>query len=494
MTMKTKTKTEFIPRTPVVTVLGHVDHGKTTLLDTIRKTRVAAKEHGGITQHIGAYQIDINPTNKKVGYKKITFIDTPGHEAFAKMRIRGAQVADLAILVVAGNDGIKPQTVESINHIKAANIPCIVAINKIDLPDINIENIKKQLTKSGLKLEEYGGETPIVPISAMNNKGIDKLIEMILLLSEFNQIQDKNPDRLQAVVIESYISKHLGPVATIILQSGKLKTGQDVICDNQKFRIRAIYDWNNNTLQEIYAGDPGLILGWKYLSKVGSSLYDANQVAITLPQPNKITKIEETIPLSIPPEKSITEEKIKLLLKADTTGTLEAITTGLKHNLEIILSQVGAISESDILLARTTKALVIGFGLKIPENVLKLAQTEKVIIKNYSIIYKLFEEIEEVVDAVKKGNLIDILGEAKVIALFPYDDETVAGVKVISGRIARGDQIKIMRQDNEIGRTRVKSLKHFKEEVNRAEQGDEAGVLFAKKLDILTSDSIIAIG
>ena len=489
-----KHTSNFTPRPPIVTVLGHVDHGKTSLLDQIRKTDVAAKEFGGITQHIGAYQVEVNPKGEQSSRsrRKITFIDTPGHEAFAKMRSRGAKVADIAILVIAGNDGIMPQTLESIQHIKAANIPSIVAINKIDLPDINIDKIKKQLVKTGLSLEEYGGETPVLPISAKTGQGIDKLLEMILLLSELNQVkQDTNI--FEAVVIESILSKNKGIVASIVIRNGSLKLGDEVICENQEFRIRAFYDSRGNKLNMVKAGDPAEILGWKKIPSVGSSLYVKSQISLTKPAITQI--LPPTIKsITTPQEKSLEEEKIKLILKADTVGTLEAITAGLGNNIEIILKGVGNISESDILLAKTTKAIVVGFHQKPSDTVVKLATSEKVIIKYYNIIYELFDEITEVVDALKKGNLVTILGEAKIIALFPVKNEKIAGVKVITGRIARGDQIKVMRKDQEIGRAKIKSLHHLKEDITKAEQGMEAGLLLSQNIDFLTGDSIISIG
>ncbi len=515
--MPTKTDTQSVLlRPPIVTILGHVDHGKTTLLDYIRKTSVAAREYGGITQHIGAYQTEVvlpqQEKNGKSQSKEITFIDTPGHETFSKMRSRGAKVADIAVLVIAGNDGVMPQTIESIEHIKSAGIPCLVAINKVDLPDINLDKVKKQLTKAGLKLEEYGGDIPIVPLSAKSGQGVPKLLEMILLLAELNQITDTSSQPFKAVVIESVLSKNRGPVATVVVRSGKLKVGEEVVCDNQEFKIRALVDWLGKNLDEVKNGDAAEILGWKILPTVGSILIKKGEAVLAEPAEKEIitaptitlpahNETEITIPqpsgsLTIPEsaETEIDEEKIKLIIKADTAGTLEAIMYSLPKNIVAIQSGVGNISESDILLAKTTKALIIGFHLKPSDNILKLADSEKVIIKTYNIIYELINEIDDVVDALKKGNLVKTLGEARVQAIFDIKDQKIAGVKVISGRIAKGDQIKIVRGDEEIGRAKIKSLKHNKEDITKSEQGSEAGILLSQNLDILTGDSIISIG
>jgi translation initiation factor IF-2 len=492
--VKTKIQVLTYIRNPIVTILGHVDHGKTTLLDIIRKTNIANKEFGGITQHVGAYQVIIP---QKTINKKITFIDTPGHLAFAKMRSRGAQVADIAILVVAANDGVMPQTVESINHIKAAKIPCIIAINKIDLPDTTPDKIKKQLDKLDLKLEEYGGDIPVVPLSAKTGEGIPKLLDMILLVAELNEIKEENPGKLKAVVIESELSKNRGAFATIVLRSGNLKIGDEIVCDNQEFKLRALIDCLGNNLKEVKAGDPVSILGWKTVPMVGSIVYKKGETEIKL-RPN-ITITEEKTPLSLEVKHEnlpAEQDKIKLIIKSDTTGTLEAILGALESNQSILIihSGVGIINETDIFLAKTTKALVVSFHQKTPDQVLKLAESEKVLIKNYNIIYELMTEIDEVIEAIRLGNLVTVLGEAKVLALFKYNDLTVAGIKVVNKRIARGDQVKIVRGEVEIGRAKIKSLRHGKEDITKAELGTEAGVILSQNIDLLTGDSIISIG
>jgi len=477
-------------RPPVVTILGHVDHGKTTLLDYIRKTNIASREHGGITQHVGAYQIETSG-------KKITFIDTPGHEAFAKMRSQGAGVADIAILVVAANDGVMPQTIESINHIKSAGISCIVAVTKIDLPGINLDKIKKQLVKQDLKLEEYGGEIPLVAISAKTGQGIDKLLQMVILLYELKEIKKDLKEQTKAVVIESTLTKNRGIVATVIIRNGRLTIGDNIVCDKQAFKIRALINWLGKNVKEAEAGDPVEILGWQFPPSIGSIVFKTEEIKLATKPPMSVSKVSIKKPL-LPTHQEILpeEEKIRLIIKADTYGTLEAIINGLKNkkNIEIIQTGIGIISEGDIFLAKTTKSLIVGFQIKLTDQILKLAEAEKVIIKTYNIIYELFNELDEVVEAIKTGNMVKILGEAKIIALFHIKNQIIAGVKVTSGRIARGDQVKIMRGNQELTRVRIKSLRHGKEDVTTSSQGSEAGVLFSQNLDLLTGDSIIAIG
>lgn len=520
---KSKIQSVLLPP-PVVTILGHVDHGKTTLLDLIRKTKVAQNEIGGITQHIGAYQIQVSPKGElssratptsrrgsrgipsehkeeilrqaqddsvSLGHK-ITFIDTPGHEAFAKMRERGAMAADVAILVVAANDGVQPQTIESIKHIQSAKIPVIVALNKIDLPGINVEKIKKQLTREGLSLEEYGGETPLVSISAKTGQGLDKLLSTITLIYELYRKKPPTAN-FEAVVIESQLSKYKGPIATVIVRNGDLTAGEEIISEGQKFKVRALISFLGQNIPKATNGDPVEILGWKILPAIGSRIYKKNESVIEIAPPVALSKQVINNQTVISTENAA-DDKIKLIFKADTAGSLEALTEVLSSKVNVILSGVGNISESDILLAKTAKAIIVGYNVEPSQNVAKLANSEKVLIKTYHLIYKLFEELDEVIEAIKKGNLVTILGEAKIIEIFSYKEDKIAGVKVVSGRIARGDQIKLVRGEEEIGRAKIKSLRHAKEDISKAEQGKEGGVILSQKLDFLTGDSIIAIG
>lgn len=498
------TQTSAAIRTPVVTILGHVDHGKTTLLDTIRKTNVAGRETGGITQHIGAYQISVS-TKGNLQPRKITFIDTPGHEAFAKMRARGAKVADIAVLVVSANDGVMPQTKEAIQHIQQAGIKCVVAITKVDLPDTNLEKIKKQLSRERIKLEEYGGDVPVVAVSAKKGLGIEKLLEMILLVSDLFTNEAKEPKNFKGVVIESSLSKNKGALATLITRSGRLRVGDEIICDRQVIRVRQLLDWQGKVLKEMTAGDAAEVLGWKIPPLVGSQVTRKDQSEINpVEKPlnsdshvnNGLTQeriAANSSTLVVPPILT-PSDKLTVIIKSDTAGTLEAISMQLTEMVNILSAGAGLVSESDVFLAKSASAIIINFNQKIPDSVSRLATAEKVLIKSYNIVYELFDEIDEVVEALKRGDLVTTLGTAKVLALFPYNDETVIGVKVASGRIARGDQVKVMRDEVEVGRARIKSLRHRKDDITKAEQGHEAGIILSQKLEVLTGDSIISIG
>jgi len=479
--------TIFIP--PVVTILGHVDHGKTTLLDTIRKTNVAQREAGGITQRIGAYQITTPKT--------ITFIDTPGHEAFAKMRSRGVNASDVAVLVISSSDGVMPQSRESLVHIKEAKIPYIVAATKIDLKEANLEKLKQQLTKEKVVLEEYGGEVPFIPISSKTGQGIDKLLSMILLLNELHERKADPKGPFQAVVIESGLHKAKGPVVTLIVKNGTINKGDTIVTsEGEEARVRAMFDEYNKELTSASVSQPLELLGLKSVVNVGTIIYKKSETAITQAPPSRIEKPPKTGELSQVPEAEIAPLKLKIILKTDNVGSLEAITTSLENNVnvETISASSGNITESEVLLAKSSGAIIIGFNVKPSSSVVKLAQSEKVMIKTYEIIYKMFEEIEDVAEALRTGGLEDVLGEAKILAVFDMKGESIAGIKVTSGRIARGDKIKIKREEKEIGRAKIKSLRHKKEDITKAEQGMEAGVVLSSKLDFLVNDSIIAIG
>ncbi len=502
MTKKTVHKNDSLPYfCPVVSVLGHVDHGKTSLLDKIRRTNVVSKEFGGITQHIGAYQIT-TPNNKK-----ITFIDTPGHEAFNKMRSRGASVSDLAILVVSASDGVMPQTIESIKHIKGAKIPYIVAATKIDLTEAQIDKVKKQLSKNGVEIDEYGGNVPVVPVSSKTGQGIDKLLEMIHLISDLHEIKTDHSIPFTGVVIEAKIDKGKGPTATIIVRNGTIKQGDEIVTkDGVEGKVRAMFDESGQIVNLAFAGKPVEIIGLSKLVAVGSTIYKKGETTITGLQSSTVRGVhshtsEVSLPLTstpasleIPKATDITPQKLKIILKADTAGSLEAILGSIKDNVEIVSSGTGTLNESDVILAKSSGAMIIGFNVKPSSSVTKLATSEKVMIKTYHIIYEMLKEIDEVVEALAKGGLEEVLGESKIIAQFEIKGEKVAGVRVVSGRVALGDKVKIMRGLKEIGRARIKSLRHQKEEITKAEMGSEAGLVLSPKLDFLPNDAIISIG
>lgn len=473
-------------RPPIVTILGHVDHGKTSLLDFIRKEAVASSEHGGITQAIGAYQIIHEGS-------PITFIDTPGHAAFEKMRSRGAKVADIAVLVVAIDDGLMPQTIEAIKHIKEAKVAMIVALNKVDLPGINLkvqsEKIKKQLSDREVLIEEYGGDVPIVEVSAKTGLGVDKLLEIIQLVAEVSELKGDPDLPATGVVVESKLDKFKGPVATVIIQNGTLKKGEQVVIAGVKAKVRGLIDFLGKQLDAVGPSTPVEILGLEGVPDVGAELGKETSTkeekqAVVVSILDRLKKDDTTV--------------LKVVIRADVAGSLEAIEDALNkfneeaEHVKIISKATGDINESDIKMASSTGAIVIGFNVKASNQVLKLAETEAVLLRTYNIIYELIEEIEAVVEEMLKvGALEEIYGTAQVIAEFPYGkNEKIAGCKVLDGVFTKGPKVKIIRGEEIIGETKIKSLKKVKEEVNKVEKSDECGMMFEPAIDFITGDLI----
>ncbi len=471
MAKKNETISSSGSRPPIVVVLGHVDHGKTTLLDAIRKTDIASREHGGITQSIGAYQVHTPST--------ITFIDTPGHEAFSNMRSRGAGVADIAILVVAGNDSVMPQTQESIKIIKEAGIPYIVAINKVDLPETNVDKVIKDLLRYEVMLENYGGDVPWVKISAKNGDGVKELLDLISLLSEVNGIGKDENQNLSAIVIESKMDKNRGPVATAIIRSGKVSSGDKIFVSEKEEKIRALIDYKGEQLKEATAGTPVEIIGLSQVPPVGSTV--------------SLEKQEAQIKVAEKRSDQQGENSLSLILKSDSVGTLEAISAQIPANVNVISSGVGEINGADVMLAKSTKAIILGFNIKVSSEASKLADTEKVLVRTYRIIYELLEELSDAAEGMLKPiETEEELGRGQIVAEFPFEKMKICGTKVISGRIARGDQIKIMRGEEELGRARAKSVRTGKEETNKVEAGKECGVLLEPQIDFRPGDDIIS--
>lgn len=473
-----------ITRPPIVTILGHVDHGKTTLLDFIRKASVAAREHGGITQHIGAYQV----THEK---KLITFIDTPGHAAFEKMRSRGANVADIAVLVVAVDDGIMPQTDEAIKHIKGAKVSLIVVVNKIDLPGINtkvqLEKIKKQLSDREILIEEYGGDVPLVPLSAKTGEGVDKLLEIILLVAELHELKGNPGLPAAGVVIESSLDKFKGPIATLLIRNGTLKKGDQISVGEIKSKIRGIFDFSGSALESAGPSTPVEVLGLEAVPQVGAVLGELAEV-----------KQSEAIQSLVDKLRQSGTKTLKVIIKADKQGSLEAIEQSLdKLNIERkvvtkIFAGTGDIGEENIKLAATVGAIVIGFNVKVVPTAQRLAENEHVLIRTYNIIYELLEDVEEVVNTLLEvGQLEEVLGKANIIAEFPHGkNEKIAGCRMVEGTIAKGHKLRIVREGKNIGEVKLKSLKKVKEEVNKVEKGNDCGMLFDPTLDFQIGDVV----
>jgi len=473
---KKRTSSQKSSRPPVVVVLGHVDHGKTTLLDKIRKTNVVAKEFGGITQHIGAYQI-------KAKKKVITFIDTPGHEAFSEMRSRGAKVADLAVLVIAADEGVKPQTTESLKYIKKAKIPYLVAINKIDKPNIDLKWMKKDMAENDIAIEDQGGKIVSVATSAKTGKGISELLEMILLMAEMEEIKGNVKAKLEAVVIESKLDKRRGPLATVLVRNGSLEVGNQIEADGAFAKIKAMFDEKGQSVKLAGPSKPVEILGFKTVPSIGSLVKRTEKiVAPPTEQPKpELAKKEES------------EDKLRLIIKADVNGSLEAILAGLPKEVEIIDSGVGEVNESNVLLAETTGAEIIAFNVKTPAKVKKLAMTEKVKISDYQVIYKLFEEVEEKVKKFMEpfaGE--EILGQAEILKEFEIDKKRITGCRVTEGEIKKMSKLHLQRGEELVGDCRIKSMKTGKEKIKGAKTGEEFGAILSPSLDFKIGDMLIS--
>lgn len=486
MAKKSATIPSVSLRPPVVAVLGHVDHGKTTLLDSIRKTNVASREHGGITQHIGAYQIEF----KK---RLITFIDTPGHEAFGKIRSRGANAADIALLVVAANDSVKPQTIESIRQIQSAGIPMIVVINKIDLPGVIIDKVKSDLAKAGVQVEGFGGDVPCALVSAKVGKGVAELLDLILLVFDMKGFDDVSTGDVSAVVIEAKVDKFKGQVATMLVKSGILRVGATLFeGDKQIGKVRAMFDEKGIKAIDAPASKPVEVLGFTVLPSVGAVVTSvAGQASSTVnAKEQKTANVEDFLAAMTAADK----KRLKLVLKVDTSGSLEAILEALpKADVDVVRASLGDITEADVLEARATGAIIIGFNVKSAPPIEKLASYEKVLIRTYTIIYELLDEMKDVVTNMEALLVREReLGVGQIIAEFPFDRDRIAGTKVTSGRLARGDMVRVMRGDTEVGKARIKSIHQGKTELTKIEVGGECGVLLDKKVDFTLQDAIIA--
>ena len=498
---------------PVVTIMGHVDHGKTTLLDSIRHSEVTATEQGGITQHIGAYQIERNGG-------KITFIDTPGHAAFSKMRARGAQVTDIAVLVVAADDGVKPQTKESIRHIKEAGVPIIVAINKIDIKGSSPEMVKAQLVKEDINVEGYGGNTPVVEISARQGTGVDKLLDTISILAELEGFTADPLAPLSAVVIESEMKKNQGPTATLLIQQGTLNQSDRLVAlgapaSTQVTAKRLLSD-QGKTITSALPSTPVQIIGFKQVPLVGT-VFTTVGSGLTAPTPVAPAPVPEPIgapapdqpPVEVVADTQATLEtdnavespaasevepvNIKIILKSDTQGTLEAIAQNLGGEIEILKKGVGDVNESDVLLAESTGAAIIAFNVATPASVKKLAIVAQIPVRTYTIIYKLLEDFEkEVLKLLEPTIDEEQLGVAIVKAVFTIKGQTIAGCAIDSGSIALNSRIHFKRDKKIITDATVVSLKQGKEGVLVAKAGTDCGILVKPKLDIKVGDKLIS--
>ena len=472
-------------RPPIVTILGHVDHGKTTLLDTIRQSKLVDAETGGITQHIGAYQTEYKG-------EKITFIDTPGHEAFTAMRARGAQVTDIAVLVVAADDGLMPQTIEAINHAKVANVPIVVAINKVDKPDSDAEKVKRQLSEQNLLIEEWGGDVISISVSAKEGQGIDELLQNILVVAEVAEYK-ANPDRpAGGVVIEARVDKSRGPMATVLVQTGTLRVGDNLIVGDVRGRVKAMMTETGQRINEAEPATPVELLGLDSQPQVGDTLMvvATERIARELVEQRQREKQLAQGPMSPTLEEiyaSIEAGEVKdlnLILKTDVQGTVEAVHKALerlssdKARVRVIHAAAGSINESDVLLAVASKGIIIGFNSRPDPSARRLAEMERVEIRFYDIIYNLIEDVEKALLGLIEPEEREILeGHAEVRAVFDVGRRNkAAGVFVLDGKLSRASTIRVLRKGQLIAEGAVSSLKRFKDDAREVSANYECGI------------------
>jgi len=493
----------LMPRPPVVTVLGHVDHGKTTLLDAIRQTRVVDTESGGITQHIGAYQVE------KDG-RKITFLDTPGHEAFTAMRARGAQVTDLAVLVVAADDGVMPQTREAINHARAANVPILVALNKIDKAGVNPERIKQQLSDVGLMVEDWGGDVICVPVSARMKRGIDDLLENILLVTEVADLRS-NPNRSAVgTVVESRLDKQRGPTATLLIQGGTLHVGDALVIGTISGRVRAMLDDRGETVEEATPSMPVLVMGLSEVPKAGDVFEvveserraraiaeeraEKVRLAQARPEREKVFTLEEIARRFQAGEVM----ELNVVFRADVQGSVEPILNSLQKlgtedlKVKILHQGLGRINESDVMLASASDAIIIGFNVQADEAARRMAAQVGVDIRVYDIIYRLVDDVDKALKGMLEPVYEDVvIGHAEVRALFQIKRRgTVAGSLVTDGEAARNALVRVLRGGKQLFAGQLESLKRFQEDVSEVKAGFECGIAIAGFSDFAVGDQV----
>ena len=487
---------EQIVRPPVVTVMGHVDHGKTSLLDAIRKTHVTAREAGGITQHIGAYTVN-------TGGKRITFLDTPGHEAFTAMRARGAQCTDISILVVAADDGVMPQTVEAINHSKAAGVPIIVAINKMDKPAANPEHVKQQLSELELIPEDWGGDTIMVPVSAHSHQGIDDLLEMILLVAEVKELKANPKLPAHGTIVEAKLDKGRGPVATVLVQRGTLTIGDYIIAGTTHGRVRALINDRGEKVRKAGPSTPVEVLGLNEVPQAGDILDAADEkiarsvaekrIAKAKAEQQKAAKVSLDDIFSRIKEGELKE--LNIVVKADVQGSVEALCASLvkiqneEVKVSVVHSGVGAINESDVMLASAANALIIGFNVRPDANARKIAESEKVDIRPYRVIYDAINDVEAAI----KGMLApkfeeDVIGRVEVRQVITISKMLIAGCYVIEGKVTNNAKIRVVRDGIVIAEDEMESLRRFKDDVKEVAAGYECGITLAKFHDIKEND------
>ena len=468
-------------RPPIVAVMGHIDHGKTSLLDSIRSANIAKKEAGGITQHISSYQTEVRLKNGKQG--KITFIDTPGHAAFCNMRVRGANITDIVVLVISAVDGVMTQTKECIAEIKKSNLPVIVAMNKIDLADSQPEKIKGQLVELNLTPEEYGGQVPVIPVSAKTGQGIEELLDMVLLHAEVMELKDEQTMPLEAAIIESKLDKNRGPLASVIVKKGTLKVGDIVYAQDVQCKVKALTDSNGHNISVALPSTPVEILGFEKTPAVGQLVTTVKQEKVINVKPDNTT------------ENAINPDLIRLpvVIKADVEGTLEALLNSFSDDVQVIHAGVGTVTDNDIFVAQAAKAQVFAFNVAVPRFIKNLADNAKVIIVESKIIYELIENIQSQVLKLMDPTIEEtIIGEAKIIAEFKIDKVRIAGIQIYKGEIAKGDAIHLKRDDKIIKDTKIEGIRQGKNVLDKGKAGSEYGMTFKPYVDFKIDDVIIS--
>ncbi len=480
------TDTDLPPRPPVVAVMGHVDHGKTSILDALRESQVATGEAGGITQHIGAYQVEHDD-------RTITFLDTPGHEAFTALRARGAAVTDLAILVVAADDGVQPQTVEAISHLRAAKTPFLIAMNKIDLPSADPDRLRQQLTEHEVVVEDYGGDVVAVPVSATTHEGLDDLLEMVNLVAELEELRATPDGPAEGTVIETRLDRSQGPVATVIIASGTLHVGDHAVAGEAGGRVRALLDEHGRRLRSADPAQPVEVLGWNELPNPGDRLEiienDRAVRAVTAARkearqqraPEAPRRSIEDLLAQLSPDQA---QELPVVLKADVHGSLEAIQAALakletdEAKVHILYGAVGRITEGDVNLAAASDGVILAFNTQTPAPVRRLADQQDVLVRSYNVIYNLLEDVEQTLRALVEPEVREVvLGHAEIRAIFRASRaRSVVGCYVQDGLIRQGARARVVRRDAEVYNGRVASLRRFKDDVDTVEEGYECGI------------------
>jgi translation initiation factor IF-2 len=492
--------TKLVPRPPVVTIMGHVDHGKTSLLDAIRETKVTETEMGGITQHIGAYKVNLKG-------KDIAFLDTPGHEAFTSMRARGAKVTDVVVLVVAADDGVMPQTVEAINHARAANVPIVIAINKIDKPEANLSKVRNELSEYGIISEEWGGQNIFVEVSAKKRIGIENLLEMILLQAEIMELK-ANPDKkARGTIIEAKLDRGRGPVATVLVQSGALKIGDAFLAGTHSGKVRALIDDTGKRIMVAGPSTPVEVIGFQEVPSAGDifTVVDdekrARQIAFARQQKLKLAEMAKSRKLTLDDLYAKIKEgeirELNIIIKGDVQGSVEAIKDALENithpevKVKVIHFSAGGITESDVMLAAASSAIIIGFSVRPEPSVSQIAEKEGVDIRLYNVIYEAIEDVRKALEGLLQPTLKEkVLGRAEVRQLFPISRVgTVAGCYVVDGSIIRSsDGIRVIRDNVVVYTGKLSSLKRFKEDVKEVQTGYECGIMVENFNDIKVGD------